>query len=135
MATKVLTNAFLLFATVDLSNRLISLEVPEGFETQDFTAMSATSRVSKPGLATGQLKATLFQDYAAGSVDATFAAQAGLIVAVEARADAGARAVTNPAWTFNGFWSSYNPLAGEVGGRQTCEVTIEINSPIIRLTA
>lgn len=135
MATKVLTNAFLLFATVDLSNHVISAEVPEGFEVIDFTAMSATSRVSKPGLATGQVKLTLFQDYAAGSVDATFAAQAGLVVAVELRSDAGARAVTNPAWTFNGFWSSYNPLAGEVGGRQTCEVTIEINSPIIRLTA
>ena len=135
MATKVLTNAFLLFATVDLSNHVISLELPEGFETQDFTAMSATTRISKPGLATGQLKATLFQDYAAGSVDATFSAQAGLIVAVEVRSDAGARSVTNPAWAFNGFWSAYNPLAGEVGGRQTCEVTIEINTAITRLTA
>jgi hypothetical protein len=135
MATKVLTNAFLLFNAVDFSNHLITLEVPEGFESQDFTAMSGTTRVFKPGLATGQYKATLFQDYAVGSIDATLAAAAGLIVAVEARSDAGARAVTNPAWVSTGFWSSYNPVAGEVGGRQTCEVTIEISSVIQRLTA
>lgn len=135
MATRVLTNAFLLFNTVDLSNHLISVEVPEGFESQDFTAMSATTRVAKPGLATGQIKATLFQDYAAGSVDATFAAAAGLVVAVEVRSDAGARSLTNPAKVTTGFWSSYNPIAGEVGGRQTCEVTIEISSVIQRLTA
>jgi hypothetical protein len=135
MATKVLTNAYLSFAGVVLSDHLFSIELPEGFETQDFTAMSATTRTYKPGLATGQLKATLFQDYAPGSVDATFAAQAGLVVAIEVRHDAGAVSTSNPKWTFQGFWSAYNPLAGEVGGRDTCEVTIDLAGPITRATA
>ena len=135
MATKVLTNAYLSFNAIALSDHLVSLELPEGLEVQDFTAMGATARISKPGLLTAQVKATLFQDYAPGSVDATLSAAQGQIVAIEVRHDAGAVSTSNPKWTFNGYWSAYNPIAGEVGGRDTCEVTIEINTAPVRATA
>lgn len=135
MATRILSNGYLSFNAVVLSDHVQQMEVPEGVDSQDFTAMGADTKVAKPGLKTWQIKATLFQDYVAGSVDATISAALGTIVPIEVRPDAGAVAVGNPKWTGTGFVSAYNPIAGEVGGRQTCEITIEAASTLVRATA
>lgn len=139
MATQVLTNAFVLLNAVDLSNHTKQVEVPEGVDAQDATAMGADTKINKPGLRTGSFKATFFQDYAAGSVDATLSGFLNTnppsTFTIEVRPTTGARSATNPAWVATVFLGSYNPVAGTVGDMQTCEAEFVLASSIQRLTA
>src|ERR1700694_3319763 len=121
MATQVLTNAYVLINAVDLSDHVQSVDLGQTVEQQEATAMgpSSDTRITKPGLKDGQVKIVFFQDYAAAKVDATISALLATnpptTTAVEVRPTNAARSTTNPAWTFTGSISSYNPIAGKVG--------------------
>ncbi len=135
MAQTIIKNAYFLINGVDLSDHVETEDFSQIVEQLDATAMGATTKITKPGLLDGTLKVKLFQDYATGKVDQTISPLLGVTTAIEIRADAGARALTNPAWTFTGSISAYNPIAGKVGDMQMCEVTIELASAVTRLTA
>jgi len=135
MATRILSNAYFLINSVDLSDHVQSMTYEELVDQQDNTAMGATTKITKPGLFDGSLKVTLFQDFATGKVDQTISPLLGQTTAIEIRPDIGARSLTNPAWTFTGSISAYNPIAGKVGDIQLCEVTIELASAFTRQTS
>lgn len=138
MATKVLTNAYLLVNSVDLSDHVDTIELTEGVEAQDATAMgAAATKIYNPGLLTGALKVTFQQDYASSKVDQTLSPllSGRTVHAVEVRSDTGARSTTNPAWTFNAFLTSYQPVAGGVGQEQKSAAEWALNGAITRATA
>lgn len=135
MAQQILSLAFFLINAVDLSDHVKQIELSQAVDQQDATAMGATTKITKPGLLDGGLKVTLFQDFATSKVDQTISPLLGTTTAIEVRPTNGARSATNPAWTFTGSISAYNPIAGSVGDIQTCEVTIELAGPVSRLIA
>ncbi len=138
MAQTPITKAFFLIATIDLSDHLETIDFNQIVEQLEATAMGATTKITKPGLLDGSLKVKLYQDFANGKVDQTISPLLGIAggtPAIEIRADNGARSVNNPAYTFNGSISAYNPIAGKVGDMQMCEVTIEFATAVTRLTA
>ncbi|HXH40181.1 MAG TPA: hypothetical protein VNN08_16245 [Thermoanaerobaculia bacterium] len=135
MAQTIISNAYFLINAVDLSDHVQQEDFNQIVEQLEATAMGATTKITKPGLFDGSLKVILFQDYATGKTDQTISPLLGVTTSVEIRASNAARAVTNPAWTFTGSISAYNPIAGKVGDMQMCEVTIELASAVSRLTA
>ncbi len=135
MAQTIINLAFFLINAVDLSDHVETIDFSQIVEQLEATAMGATTKITKPGLFDGSLKVKLFQDYATGKVDQTISPLLGTTTAIEIRANNGARSLTNPAWTFTGSISAYNPIAGKVGDMQMCEVTIELASAVTRLTA
>ena len=124
MASKVLTNAFVLINAVDLSDHVKSVTLNYSVEVQDKTAMTQFSRARLGGLKDWTLDIEFYQDYAAAKVDATIQPIVGTQVAVEVRSDTGARSTTNPGYTGNGLIDSYQPVAGQVGQMQMSAVKI-----------
>src|SRR5205807_3236951 len=135
MAQQIISNAYFLINGVDLSDHVQSENFDQVVEQLEATAMGATTKITKPGLFDGQLKVVLFQDYATGKVDQTISPLLGVTTAIEIRPTNGARSLTNPAWTFTGSISNYNPIAGKVGDMQMCEVTIQLASRAVRQTS
>jgi len=138
MAQTPITKAFFLIGGTDLSDHVETIDFNQIVDQLEATAMGATTKITKPGLFDGSPKIKLYQDFANSKADQTISpllGVAGGTPAIEIRADSGARSVNNPAWTFNGSISAYNPIAGKVGDMQMCEITIELASAVTRLTA
>lgn len=116
MASFVLTNAFCLLNAVDLSDHVRSVKVNYKADTPENTAMSQTTKNRLPGLKDWEMDIEFNQDFAAAKVDATLFPLVGAAAfAIEVRPDAGARSVTNPAYTGNALLADYPPLGNKVG--------------------
>ena len=132
MAVTVLKNAFFSYDSVDLSDHVVSLEIPYDIEKLDATAMSANTKIYEPGLTDHSVKVTLLQDFAATKVDQTIGTDASTLpplkVTIIIRPDAGAAAATNPSYTFTAWASSYQPVKGSVGELQQVDVELALSS-------
>jgi hypothetical protein len=138
MSVYVNKNVFLTIAGVDLAAYVKGVTFDTGAETQDITAMSATSgatptRIFASGLNTWSFAVDFFQDFAASKVDATIAAAltAGT-AAIVFRPLAGAESATNPTYTMTGIIESYNPVAGNVGDAAVIKVSFKAGGAIVK---
>lgn len=131
-------NASVVYNSVDISNRVRQVTVQMNAADLDATAMGATSQAHVPGLRDDRITLELFQDFAAGSVDATFSAQLGNAtgVTIVVKPDAGAVSATNPSYTMTAVLLEYQPLDGEVGNLSRTQVVLvpAQNSSIVRAT-
>lgn len=125
MATFVLTDASVTVDAVDLSDRVQSVTVDTGRETQDDTAMGHTARSNSAGLKTASISVTFLQDFAASEVDVTLEAlyDAGTEHDVVVKPTSAAVSATNPSYTLTGFIDSYPPIGGSVGDQHTTDVS------------
>lgn len=117
MAVLALTNMYLLFNSVDLSDHITQAVVTANADDLDATAMSSGGwKVHVGGLKAGELQIDALDDFALSSVDATiwaaFNANPIASVAFEVRPVNSARSTTNPAYT-----GSIVPLDFTVGGQ------------------
>lgn len=103
--------------SVDLSARTRSIRISMNAEDLDGTAMGAVSRTHVPGLRDDRLEATLFQDHASGSTDATLSAMIGVAAgfSIVAKPTSSAVGTANPSYTFTGVLLEYQPADVEVG--------------------
>ena len=133
MAEQVLTNAFLSIAGVDLSDHVRQLTLNDGADAPVDTAMGDTyvGRLAG-GIKDWSVAVEFNQDYAANEVDVTVAALVGTSVALIIRADAGAKAATNPEWTGNAILTSYNPVVGSVGDAHITNLQFDGNGALAR---
>lgn len=134
MAQNALTNAMLLLNAVDLSDHVEGIDFKQIVDQLEATAMGATTKITKPGLLDGTLVLDLWQDFASGKVDQTVSPLLGQTTSVEIRPVNAARSATNPAWTFTGSISNYNPISGKVTDTtmQKCQLTIQLASAVTR---
>lgn len=132
-------NASVVYNSVNISDHVRSVTLTMTADDLDATAMGNTSHTHVPGLRDDRIELELFQDFAAGSVDVTFAAQIGVAagVVVVVKPDSGATSATNPSYTMTGVLLDYHPLDGEVGSlsRTTVVLVPAQNSSIVRATA
>lgn len=139
MAITVLTDAYVVLNSVDLSDHVESVEINMAHEDIDITAMGATARAHAPGLREDAITLSMFQDFAAGEVDATLngllGQQAGF--AFEIRPTSAAVSATNPKYTGTAILLEYQPLAGTVGeaSQTSVELKMAAGSSITRATA
>jgi hypothetical protein len=100
------------------------------------TAMSNDTHLFMAGIKDWTLEVTMFQDYAAGSVDPTLNALIGsAAVAIEVRPDAGAVAVANPKWTGSVVFEGYSPVGGGVGTLQKVSAKFKAATSLTRATS
>lgn len=125
MSTIVLTDASVTVNAVDLSDRVQSVTVDLGRETQDDTAMGHSARSNSAGLKTPSITVTFLQDFAASEVDATLEGlyDDGTEHDVVVKATSSAVSATNPSYTLTGIITDYNPINGSVGDQHTADVT------------
>lgn len=124
---KVLNNAYVDLNGVNLSSYCSSVTISDSAEEVDVTGFSSSGyREFIPGLKTASIVLNVFQDYDAGSVDATLQPlyASGGTFAVKVRADSAAVSATNPEYRMTGRLYEFSPLAGGVGEANTTEVTI-----------
>lgn len=119
----VYTDAFVHINGVDLSNRVRQVTLTYEAEMLDNTAMGTSgTRSMIPGLKNWTLSVEFYQDFAAGSVDATLFPLIGAAAfPIRVRpVNASAISATNPEYQGNAVLESYPPLTGEVGALGMC---------------
>lgn len=126
MAVVNFRDASVVYNSVDISNKVRSVTITMSAEDLDGTSMGATARTHVPGLRDDRMEFELYQDYAAGSVDATFAAQLGVAagVTVVVKPTSSAVGTGNPSFTMTGVLLDYTPFDGEVGTLQMNNVSL-----------
>lgn len=113
--------------SVDLSDHVdtFTLEADQG--RIDITPLGVVQQYSYPGL---QIIAdpviTFYQDYATGKVYATLIGlwQNQTVFNIVAKADAGARTLTNPEWTVPVFLANMPIMMGKRGSMHMAPVTL-----------
>lgn len=136
MAKHVLRNAGFKIGTTDLSDHTSSLTLEDSADEVEITGFGVGYREFLQGLKTAQVTATMFNDYAASSVDAIVAPlyQKAESFTIKAVADKTASiSATNPLFEMTGQMYSYSPISGAVGDANTTDITIN-NSGTAGLT-
>jgi hypothetical protein len=136
MASFVITNAYCLLNGVNLSDHVRSVKVTYKADTPENTAMSQTTKNRLPGLKDWEMDIEFNQDFAAAEVDVTLFPLVGAAAfAIEVRPDAGARSVTNPAYTGNCLLADYPALGNKVGEVAVSAIKLMGSGTLSRLTS
>lgn len=133
MAKQVLKNAYVAIGPVPgggtaISDHCSSVTIENTFDEVDFTAFTASNyREFGQGMGDATITLTVFQDFAASSIDAIFwpLAASGGTFGIEVRPDATAAvSSTNPRYYMTARLFQFNPVAGAVGDALTTDVPI-----------
>lgn len=126
MAKFVLKNCFISVDGVNISDHCSAVTIETKFDETDVTAFGSTYRNIIQGMGDATITLAVFQDFAAGSIDATLwpLSQSGAGFVVIVRATSAVASATNPQFTMTGSLFSYNPIAGSIGDASTTDVTI-----------
>lgn len=125
MAKHVIRDPEVTVAGTDLSTHISSATVELTSDEQDVTGFQANAREILPGIPDANISLNFWQDYAAGSVDATLQPvyDGGTAVPIVVKPTDAAVSPTNPSWTMQGVLLNYSPLAGAVGEANATEVS------------
>ena len=136
MARIVLTDAYVVVNSVDLSDHINSVEIAQSFDSVETTAFGDSGRTRTGGLEDSSITLSFHQDFAASSVDQTISPLVGGTAAFEIRAVGTAIGLssTNPKWTGTVLITEWNPLSGAVGELSTADVTWPVSGQIARGT-
>ena len=135
MARLVLTNAFVKFGGVDLSDHIASVSLNTSYDIVETTSFGNTAKTRVAGLADNSVSFEFHQDYASGSVESTIYPLLGTAVTCEVRPVNTTVSATNPKYTFSTLISEWTPLNGAVGELATASVTWPISGEITKATS
>jgi hypothetical protein len=122
----VLKDAYIAVNSSNLSDHVSSVTLEDSADEVEFTSFGANYREYGQGLKTASITLEVFQDFAAGSIDAVLEPlyNSGGTFTVEVRPTSSSVSATNPKYTMTGRLFSYSPLQGAVGDANTTSVTI-----------
>ena len=136
MATRVLLDAYVSWATVDLSDHVRSVTLNYSAELLDDTAMGDTTRSRIGGLKDWSVDIEFFADEASGKVQATVFDDVGTTGALVIRPDnSEGVSATNPNYSGTGIVESIPLVAGGVGDIQMAPVRIVAAGALSRAEA
>lgn len=121
----------------DLSSSLHSVTLDVSSNEVDTTTFGTTSTVYKTvvgGILSGSAKLDFYQDYAAGSVDATIWPLVNTIGTLVIKPAGTAVSATNPSYTAQVLINNYTPIAGSLGDLSSFSVTWPTNGSVTRAT-
>lgn len=126
MAKFVLKNPVVTVNSVDLSNHISQATIETTFDEVDVTSFGSTYKEILQGMGDATITLSFFQDFAAGSVDATLwpLSQSGSSFPVTVKPTNAAVSSTNPRYDMTGVLLSYNPVDGAVGDASATDVSI-----------
>ena len=138
MARLVLTNAYVLYASNDISQYVTSVSLSSSVDVIETTGLGSSARTRVGGLFDNQVTFEFNQDFADNAleelINGTSLANTtvGTAVAMEIRPVNGAVSASNPKYTFNALISEWQPLSGAVGELVTASVTWPISGVITK---
>ena len=119
MATLVLTDASVVFNSVDLSDHVRQVTLNYSANELDDTAMGATTESKKGGLKKWSADVEFNQDFTGSSVDATLFPLVGSTATLTIKPVNSAVSATNPRFFGTALLSDYPPLGNSVGDLAT----------------
>lgn len=130
MAKIVLKDCSITIDAVDLSDHISSVTIETTFDEVDVTGFGSTYKEILQGLGDATITLSVFQDFAAASVDATLwpLSQSGEGFVVVVKPTSAAVSATNPSYTMTGVLLNYSPVAGAIGEASTTDVSIRNQS-------
>ena len=135
MARIVLTNAYVLFGSTDLSDHISSISLSSTYDIVETTAFGQTSKTRVAGLADNSVTLEFHQDYATSNVEATIFPLIGTTTTVVVIPVDTTVSATNPSYTFTALVAEWQPLSGAVGELATASVTWPISGAITKAVA
>jgi hypothetical protein len=126
MAKFVLKNPIITVNSVDLSDHCSSVTIETQFDEVDGTGFGATYKQLLQGLGDATITLSMFQDFVAGSVDATLwpLSQSGATFPVTVKPTSAAVGATNPRYDMTAVLLTYNPIDGQAGEMSKTDVTL-----------
>jgi len=127
MAKEVIKKPLITINGVDLTNKIsqVTLDMPD--DEVDITSFGTDFKETEMGMRDAAISLDMFQDFAAGAVDATLwplkNESTKFIVKVQPKE--GEPSATNPAFVMGGKLFNYNPLSSSVGEASTTSPTIK----------
>jgi len=122
----------------DLTNSLYSCTIDIKSNDVDTTTFGTSATVYKTvvgGIVEGSVKLEFYQDFAAGSVDATIWPLVNTIGTVVIKPNGTAVSATNPSYTANVLINQYQPVNGSIGDLASFSVTWPTSGSVTRATA
>lgn len=109
---------------VDLSDHVKSVTTNEKWDDQDVTGMGAAAKEHLLGIPDASMTIEFFQDFDAGSVNATLAPLKGSNTPfpIIVKPTSAAVSVTNPSYTMQALLPEYTALDATVGAASTVKV-------------
>lgn len=138
MARLVLTDAFVTYATVDISQYITSITLSSSLDVVETTGMSSTARTRVAGLRDNQVTLEFNQDFAASALESIVngtTSTIGTAVTMVVKPVSGATTATNPSYTFSALVSEWQSLSGSIGDLATVSVTWPISGVITKATS
>jgi hypothetical protein len=138
MPRLVLNNAYVLFASNDISEFVTQIELKTSVDTIDTTQIGAQSRSRQAGVFDNSVTFQFNQDYADNAleelVNGTSMANTtvGTAVAMQIRPVNAAVSASNPKYTFNAVITEWQSVSGELGSLSTVQVSWPISGNITK---
>lgn len=138
MPRLVLTNAYVVFASNDISQYVTSVGLSTSVDVIETTGLGSSARTRVGGLFDNSLTLELNQDFADNALEelvngtSLATTTVGTTVAMEIRPVNGAVSASNPKYTFNALISEWQPLSAAVGELATISVTWPISGAITK---
>lgn len=134
MPKMVFTDAYVSINAVDLSSMVRRVALNIESEQVDVTSMGNSGyRDRLGGMKEWTAEVEFFQNFDAGSVDATLAPLFGTVTACAFRpSKAGAISATNPEYQGNGTVLTHSPISGTVNEALATVVRITGSGPLVR---
>jgi hypothetical protein len=134
MARLVLTNAYVVFGSTDLSDHIASVTINTSYDIVETTAFGDTAKKRVAGLADNSVSFEFHQDFATSSVEQTIYPLLGTAVTVAVKPVNTTTSTINPQYAFSTLVSEWTPLNGSVGELNTASVTWPISGAITKTT-
>lgn len=138
MPRLVLTNAYVLYASNDISQYVTSVSLSSSVDVIETTGLGNVARTRVGGLFDNQLTVEFNQDFADNALEELIngtslaTSTVGTTVAMEIRPVNAAASASNPKFTFNALIAEWQPLSAAVGELVTASVTWPISGPITK---
>ena len=138
MPRLVLNNAYVLFASNDISEFVTQIELKTSVDTIDTTQIGAQSRTRQAGVFDNSVTFQFNQDYADNAleelVNGTSMANTtvGTAVAMQIRPVNAPVSASNPKYTFNAVITEWQSVSGELGSLCTVQVSWPISGNITK---
>jgi len=138
MPRLVLNNAYVLFASNDISEFVTQIELKTSVDTIDTTQIGAQSRTRQAGVFDNSVTFQFNQDYADNAleelVNGTSMANTtvGTAVAMQIRPVNAAVSASNPKYSFNAVITEWQSVSGELGSLSTVQVSWPISGNITK---
>jgi len=138
MPRLVLNNAYVLFASNDISEFVTQIELKTSVDTIDTTQIGAQSRTRQAGVFDNSVTFQFNQDYADNALEELVNGTSisnttvGTAVAMQIRPVNAAVSASNPKYTFNAVITEWQSVSGQLGSLSTVSVTWPISGNITK---